>query len=145
MRNQAIFILALLMGSASSGAVAETSHSITISVDGHRFSGELDDSPVARQIYNMLPFRLSLTEMGGREKYGDLPDNVTAKGRYTDVYHPGDIGYWSPGNQMAFYYHNDGQRIPAPGIVTIGHFDTAGYPILADSKTRTLYVERANK
>lgn len=46
---------------------------------------------------------------------------------------------------MTFYYHDDGQRIPAPGIVIIGHFEEGAYPILTDSSTQTLYVKRDNK
>jgi len=144
MRKTSALILALLLGFPAAGFSSEALHKIKITVAGKTINGVLDDNLVANQIYGMLPFRLSLTELGGREKYGDLPDNVTARGLYTDVYHPGDIGYWSPGNQMAFYYHDDGQRVPSPGIITIGHFDASGYRILTDSSTRTLLVERVD-
>lgn len=63
MRKSGLITQALM--TALAGAVADTAHAIKISVGGHTFSGTLDDSPVANQIYAMLPFRLSLTELGG--------------------------------------------------------------------------------
>jgi hypothetical protein len=36
----------------------------------------------------------------------------------------GDIGYWSPGHDIAIYYRKDGEKIPSPGIIKVGHFDS---------------------
>jgi hypothetical protein len=44
-------------------------------------------------------------------------------GRAANAYKVGDIGYWSPGHDVAIYYRQDGKRIPAPGIINIGHIE----------------------
>jgi hypothetical protein len=39
-------------------------------------------------------------------------------------YKLGDIGYWSPGHDVAIYYREDSEEIPHPGIISIGKIDS---------------------
>lgn len=133
MRGKLFFLLVISLLVSFTGRAA-SEHKIRIIIDGHVIHGSLDNSPVAKEIFAMLPFRLSpLTELGGREKYGNLPDSVNARGQYTDRYSPGMIGYWSPGNQLAFYYRDDGQRIPSPGIIPVGTFENSAFSLLKNA------------
>ncbi|EIR2030815.1 hypothetical protein LWN17_004723 [Salmonella enterica] len=133
MRGKLLFLLVISLLISFTGRAAGE-HKIRMIIDGHVIHGSLDNSRVAGEIFSMLPFSLSpLTELGGREKYGNLPDSVKSRGQYTDQYSPGMIGYWSPGNQLAFYYHDDGQRIPSPGIIPVGTFDSSTFSLLKDA------------
>lgn len=133
MRGQLIFLLVVSLLVSFTG-MAAGEHKIRVIIDGHVVHGSLDNSPVAEEIFAMLPFSLSpLTELGGREKYGNLPNSVKTQGQYTDQYFPGMIGYWSPGNQLAFYYHDDGQRIPSPGIIPVGTFENSAFSLLRNA------------
>ena len=62
-------------------------------------------------------------DLFGREKYGPLP-RALSKGERTHSYEVGDIGYWSPGPDVAIYYWNDGEQIPDPGLILIGKIDS---------------------
>ena len=66
----------------------------------------------------------------GREKCARLPRAISEGGEYQRSYQAGDMVYWPPGPDVAFFYRHDGQSIPAPGIVVLGHID-AGLETLA--------------
>lgn len=133
MRGKLFFLLVMpLLISFTSRADSELK--IRIIIDDHVIHGSLDNSPVSKEIFSMLPFSLTpLNELAGREKYGNLPGSVNSRGQYTVRYSPGMIGYWSPGNQLAFYYHDGGQRIPSPGIIPVGTFDSSAFSLLKDA------------
>jgi hypothetical protein len=82
------------------------------------------DSDTARDFASLLPLRLSMGDLFHREKYAQLPRAISESGKRTDSYRVGDIGYWPPGPDVAMFYRQDGQRIPNPGIVLIGHVDS---------------------
>ena len=138
----AYVILAAILISGSLPALSASEKKITINVNNQTVDGYLNNSPIANQVYHMLPFRVSLVSMGVREKYGDLPQKVIGNGPAVKRFHQGDIGYWAPGNQIAFYYHDDGSDIPEPGVVIIGHFDQKGQSIVGESKSSNLYLTR---
>jgi hypothetical protein len=45
-------------------------------------------------------------------------------------YEVGELAYWSPGNDIAIFYADDGQAIPQPGLVRLGTIDT-GLDVIA--------------
>ncbi|AXF06446.1 hypothetical protein CUJ88_49125 (plasmid) [Paraburkholderia hospita] len=96
---------------------------ITIKVAGKELHATLADNPTAREFAALLPLHVSMEDLFGREKAGPLPREISTGGPRSDVYKVGDIGYWSPGHDVAIYYRQDGERIPAPGIINIGHVD----------------------
>jgi hypothetical protein len=91
----------------------------------------LDDTAPARDFAAMLPVTISMHDLFGREKPGRLPrqldiDPATREYRYE----VGEIAYWSPGNDIAIFYADDGQAIPQPGLVRLGTID-AGLDVIA--------------
>ena len=85
----------------------------------------LDDNATARDFASLLPLTLRMDDLFKREKYGHLHRSLTAGGKPQHSYEIGNIAYWSPGPDIAIFYHHDGQSIPAPGIVILAHI-TAG-------------------
>ena len=96
---------------------------ITIRVNGKTVSATVLDNLTARDFVFLLPLNLSLSDLFGREKQGSLPRALSEKGPRTQGYEVGDIGYWSPGHDIAVYYHKDGELIPSPGIIPIARID----------------------
>lgn len=84
----------------------------------------LDDNATARDFAALLPLTLRMNDLFQREKYSHLPRSLTAGGEPQSSYEVGDIAYWSPGPDIAIFYHHDGQSIPAPGIVILGKIDS---------------------
>jgi hypothetical protein len=72
---------------------------------------------------SLLPLNLSLNDLFGREKFGNLPKALSEKGARTHAYEVGDIAYWSPAHDVAIYYRQDSESIPSPGIIPIGKID----------------------
>jgi hypothetical protein len=65
-----------------------------------------------------------MNDLFGREKFGHLPRAISEEGKRTHTYAIGEIAYWSPGPDVAIYYHHDGEKIPGPGIIVIGKIDS---------------------
>ena len=114
--------------SAAPGSAAERNPTrpnrmkIRFSVEGKELTATLIDSQTSRDFIALLPLTLTMDDLFRREKYGPLP-RALSKGERTHSYEIGDIGYWSPGPDVAIYYRNDGKQIPDPGIILIGKID----------------------
>ncbi|MBB5399445.1 cyclophilin-like fold protein [Paraburkholderia youngii] len=109
---------------SSGGAGASGQMKIKVNVAGKELQATLADNPTARDFAALLPIRVSMDDLFGREKAGSLPRAISTGGPSSDVYQVGDIGYWSPRHDIAIYYRQDGEKIPSPGIIKIGHFDS---------------------
>ena len=96
---------------------------IKISVAGKVLTATLVDNETARDFVSLLPLNLSLNDLFGREKFGNLPKALSEKGPRTHAYEVGDIAYWSPAHDVAIYYRQDSESIPSPGIIPIGTID----------------------
>jgi hypothetical protein len=83
----------------------------------------LADNPTAQDFVSLLPLKVSMNDLFGREKYGDLPRAISETGPRTHSYHVGDIAYWSPDHQFAVYYRQDNQTIPSPGVIPVAKMD----------------------
>jgi hypothetical protein len=97
---------------------------VIIKVAGKELPGTLADNPTAREFASLLPLHIVMDDLFGREKAGPLPRAISTRGPRSDVYDLGEIGYWSPGHDVAIYYRQDGDRIPSPGIINIGRVDS---------------------
>ena len=108
------------------GAPSETSHNmkINIKISGKTLTATLADNPTARDFVSLLPLKVSMNDLFGREKYGDLPRAISETGPRAHSYHIGDIAYWSPDHQLAVYYRQDNQTIPSPGVIPVAKIDT---------------------
>jgi len=96
---------------------------IRLTIDGRTATATLNDTPTARDFTSVLPLTLDMNDLFGREKPGQLPRPL-ATGEGQSTYQVGDLGYWAPSQDLAIFHHDDGQRIPSPGIVIIGRIDT---------------------
>jgi hypothetical protein len=96
---------------------------INITIGGKILTATLADNATARDFVSVLPLNLSMKDLFGREKYGDLPKALSENGPRKNRYEVGDIAYWSPNQQFAVYYHQDGESIPSPGIIPIAKMD----------------------
>jgi hypothetical protein len=92
---------------------------ININIGGKILTASLGDNATARDFVSLLPLNVSMKDLFGREKYGDLPKAPSEKGPKKTTYEVGDIAYWSPDHQFAVYYRQDGESIPSPGIIPI--------------------------
>jgi hypothetical protein len=129
-----MFAVSLLPGESKARSVSssnperassEGSHDmkINIKLGGKVLTASLAANATARDFVSLLPLNLSMKDLFGREKYGDLPKPLSEKGPRENRYEVGDIAYWSPDHQFAVYYHQDGESIPSPGIIPIAKID----------------------
>ena len=97
---------------------------IKLTTDNKILTATLAGNRTARDFASLLPLTLTMNDLFGREKFGHLPRGISDKGKRTHFYEIGDIAYWSPGPDVAIYYHHDGEQIPDPGIIAIGKIDS---------------------
>jgi 4-carboxymuconolactone decarboxylase len=97
---------------------------IRLKIKDRVLTGTLIDSKTARDFISLLPVKLTMNDLFGREKFAHLPRTLSEDGVRTDTYEIGALAYWSPGPDLAIYYHHDGQSLPAPGIIVIGKIDS---------------------
>jgi len=97
---------------------------IRLRIKDRVLTATLIDSKTTRDFISLLPVTLTMNDLFGREKIGHLPRAISEGGAPRHTYEIGDVAYWSPGPDLAIYYHHDGQAIPAPGIVIIGKIDS---------------------
>jgi len=105
---------------------SETTHNmkINITISGKTLTATLADNPTARDFVSLLPLKLSMNDLFGREKYCDLPRAISDKGPRMNKYQVGDIAYWSPAHQVAVYYRQDNEQIPSPGVIPLAKIDS---------------------
>ena len=96
---------------------------ININIGGKLLTATLAHNATARDFVSVLPLSVSMKDLFGREKYGDLPKALSENGPRKNTYEVGEIAYWSPDHQFAIYYHQDGESIPSPGIIPIAKID----------------------
>ena len=96
---------------------------IRMTVGGAAVTARLYDTATARDFASLLPLSITMHDLGGREKAGSLP-RALAGGRGQSSYQAGQLGYWPPSHDLAIYFHQDGFRIPPPGIVMIGEIES---------------------
>lgn len=119
----------------------DTLMQIRLTIGTAETTAHLYDNATARDFASLLPLTLSVHDLGGREKAGTLPREL-ADGQGQSSYRAGQLGYWSPSQDLAVYYREDGFRIPSPGIVMIGEIDSDLDAITADNAT-TLTITAA--
>jgi len=96
---------------------------IRISIADKVVIATVADNATARDFVSVLPLSVSMKDLFGREKYGGLPKAFSENGPRKNTYKVGEIAYWSPDHQFAIYYHQDGESIPSPGIISIAKID----------------------
>lgn len=67
-----------------------------------------EDSPAVRDFLSMLPLELSVEEFDGREKISYLPRVLEIEGSPGSDPEDGDLAYYTPWGNLAFYYDASG-------------------------------------
>ncbi len=119
-----LLVASLVAVDASKASERTTNMKIKISIADKVVIATVADNATARDFVSVLPLSVSMNDLFGREKYGDLPKALSENGPRKNRYEVGDIAYWSPDRQFAVYYHHDGESIPSPGIIPIAKIDT---------------------
>ena len=94
---------------------------VRIEIGGLQFELELYDNGAAKALAAGLPQKLSLSRWGG-EYYGSLGTRIPAKGEHRDLYEPGEVALWPPGNAFCIFFGptpastDDRPRMASPGV-----------------------------
>ncbi|OZE96819.1 hypothetical protein CH300_27685 [Rhodococcus sp. 15-1154-1] len=117
---------------------------VEIEVGDRMVSGTLNDSAASRDLLAQLPLTITLSDHGSVEKTGPLPAELTTEGSPSGADpNPGDIGYYSPGNDLVLYY---GDQSYFPGIVILGSMDEIGPDVVgAIDGSVTVTVTRSDR
>jgi len=115
---------------------------INIRLGGKILTATLADNATAQDFISVLPLKVSMNDLFGREKYANLPKALSENGPRTKRYEVGEIAYWSPSHDLAIYYRHDGESIPSPGIIPIAKID-AGAEVFNLSGSVKVTIELA--
>jgi len=116
---------------------------LRITIGDKTIEARLADSDAARDFASLLPLTLPMNDLFRREKFATLPRSISEQGKRTHDYCVGTIGYWPPGPDVAIFYRQDGERIPAPGLIVLGKIK-AGVEAFAGRGATRVTIERAN-
>jgi len=91
---------------------------------GHRTIGaELDETPTAVDLLELLPLSADFADFGAQEKLALLPRRLTTRDAPEGSgAGPGDIGYYAPSQHLVLYYDQVGYF---PGTILIGRYPAA--------------------
>lgn len=118
-----LLVASLVAVDASKARERTTNMKIRISIADKVVIATVADNATARDFVSVLPLSVSMKDLFGREKSGDLPKALSENGPRKSTYEVGEIAYWSPDQQFAVYYHRDGESIPSPGVIPIAKID----------------------
>lgn len=139
-----VFSVATISGAQTmknEGLKKSDSMKIRLKVNDKILSATMIDSKTTREFISLLPLTLNMNDLFHREKYAHLPKAISTAGARAHTYEVGEIVYWSPGPDVAIYYHQDGERIPNPGIIVIGKIDS-GVEALNVADSVKVIIER---
>jgi hypothetical protein len=106
----------------------ETSMKIRVEFNGASMTYTLYDNPSARDLASLLPLDLSIDDYSTNEKIAYLPRKLTEEGIGPfDNERPGDLGYYAPWGNLAFFY--EGYRYSG-GLIRLGRIDGDFAPLL---------------
>jgi hypothetical protein len=98
---------------------------VMLKVNDHVVPATLTDTLAGRQLAQMLPLTVELSDAWGQAKSGRLPHPVSVEGAPRTMKPiAGGIYYWPDTAALAVYYDDLGQSVPPPGLVQLGVLDT---------------------
>lgn len=97
---------------------------IRISVGKLSIEAELNDTPTAGKVVDMLPFAASFSTWGD-EIYFSIPVQADLDGSAKEVVQMGDLGYWPTGQAFCIFFgptpmSSSGKIVPASAVNIIG-------------------------
>jgi hypothetical protein len=119
-------------GQDAAFSLDETSMKIRIEFNGASMTATLYDNPSARDFASMLPLDLTIEDYSTNEKIAYLPRKLTEEGSGPfDNERPGDLGYFAPWGNLAFFY--GGYRYSS-GLIRVGRIEGDIAPLLVRGK-----------
>ena len=115
---------------------------LRVTIGGRAIEATLADSDAARDFASLLPLTLTRHALVRREKFATLPRAISEQGKRTRDYAVGTIGYWPPGPDVAIFYRQDRESIPAPGLIVLGRIK-AGVEAFAVPGVVRVTIERS--
>jgi hypothetical protein len=110
--KKAALLAALLPGLAS--AQQTSTMKLSIQVENRILNANLIDSKTTRDFISLLPLTLTMNDLFGREKWGQLPRPISEDGTRVRSYDVGDVIYWSPSAPSRSFIVMTGSRFPRP-------------------------------
>lgn len=100
---------------------------IRIRVGKVRLYSRLNDTPTARKIEKILPFRSSFNTWGD-EIYFSIPVESELDHSAKDEVEIGELGYWPPGKAFCIFFGptpigKEGKIIPASAVNIVGRIE----------------------
>lgn len=79
------------------------SNQLIIRVGQRTFTATLLDNPTAKAFKNRLPLTLSMKELNGNEKYGELTPSLPTNAANPGTIQPGDLMLYGSSTLVVFY------------------------------------------
>ncbi|MFO8053501.1 MAG: cyclophilin-like fold protein [Candidatus Omnitrophota bacterium] len=101
---------------------------IVFGTENIKFTGILNESQAASEIYDNLPVS-SQVSCWGKEIYFDLGFKVSSESAVMELA-VGDIGYWPQGKSLCVFFgptplsEEEDKPVPASPVVVVGKIDT---------------------
>lgn len=137
-----------LPGAAAAKSSIKTPHQqakamtkIRMTIDGTAITMAFEDNATTRAFLLLLPMTLTLEDFKKTEKVSDLPKELSTEGApYGIDPSIGDITYYAPWGNLAFFYRDFGY---SRGLVRLGRIES-GIEVLSQSCPLTAIIERVN-
>lgn len=76
---------------------------VKITISNQEFTATLNDSEAARELIELLPMEVSMSEHNGNEKYYNLPKSMPGRAINPGNVQTGDLMIWSSSTLVLFY------------------------------------------
>lgn len=80
-----------------------STNKITIKVGSKTFTATLLDNEAANSFFDLLPLKVTMTELNRNEKYYRLPKNLPTNPANPGTIHNGDLMLWGANTVVIFY------------------------------------------
>ncbi|MBC2905535.1 cyclophilin-like fold protein [Streptomyces cupreus] len=108
---------------------------LRLTIDGHPVAATLNHSATARDLAELLPLTLDMSDFHQTERIADLPRRLsTADAPEGGDPKAGSLAYYAPWGNLAIYYRN---ASPADGLIVLGQV-TDGIDRLATAEKVTI-------
>lgn len=102
MKKITLLILLITTGSVI-GLVSAQNHRLKITVGNSEFTATLNNNETVNTFISMLPLEVNMNEMGGYEKFYNLPQNLPGSASNVGTTNEGDLMIWSSNCLVLFY------------------------------------------
>ncbi|MBO5319398.1 MAG: hypothetical protein J6B01_06275 [Ruminococcus sp.] len=126
------------------GMLKKEETNIQISVGGHELNGIIYDTPLAKEIMEMMPLTVSMVGYGGREYYGSMPSVPKNSGEGQLNFENGDITYCPTNNTLAIFYAQTSRPNLTMEVIPIGKVtsDLSVFDTLGSRENITFSIEK---